>query len=268
LKRVRQRKALTGKPLRKSTEKKEPAEKKKNDVISYTSGNETIIMPAGYKESNGMNVVFNIIIGLVLGFALMWWLVIPAKIRSVRNETNEQVREYSDQISAKEAELNKLQKELGQLVQAEGEAPSEEPQQEEADYEKLIEAYVSFQAGEMETAATALEAVERDLLSGASLDIYNEIYKTVRAVELQELFAAGSAAYEAGNYEEAVERLKPIVEVDEIYENGYALYYLARSYEKLQKNEEAVAMFERFVEHLPQTERGAYAAQAITRLQQ
>ena len=53
-------------------------EEKNQDVISYTSGNETIIMPASYKEPSGANVVVNIIIGLVVGVALMWFLVVPA----------------------------------------------------------------------------------------------------------------------------------------------------------------------------------------------
>ena len=257
----------TGKPLNrsKSEEKKEKKEAKNPDIISYTSGNETIIMPAGYKESTGMNVVFNIIIGLVLGVALMWFLVVPAKGRSVRNEANEQIREYSDEISAKEAEINSLQKQLDEVQPAENtEAAAVDTG---VDYEKLIEAYVSFQAGDTETAVTALDAVDKTKLSEAALGLYGEVYKSVHAEEVKNLFTTGSAAYDAGNYEEAIESLSQVVSMDEKYENGYALYYLARSYEKTQQNESAVAMFQKFVEHFPGTERAAYSTNAIARLQ-
>ena len=257
----------TGKPLNrsKSEEKKEKKEAKNPDIISYTSGNETIIMPAGYKESTGMNVVFNIIIGLVLGVALMWFLVVPAKVRSVRNEANEQIREYSDEISAKEAEINSLQKQLDEVQPAENtEAAAVDTG---VDYEKLIEAYVSFQAGDTETAVTALDAVDKTKLSEAALGLYGEVYKSVHAEEVKNLFTTGSAAYDAGNYEEAIESLSQVVSMDEKYENGYALYYLARSYEKTQQNESAVAMFQKFVEHFPGTERAAYSTNAIARLQ-
>lgn len=255
----------TGKPLNKSVEKKETKEPKNPDIISYTSGNETIIMPAGYKESNGMNVVFNIIIGLVVGIALMWFLVVPAKVRSVRNEANEQVREYSDQISAKQAEINSLQKQLDAYEP--GDEATEEVQETSNDYEKLIEAYTSFQAGDTETAVTALDEVDKTKLSEAALSLYGEVYKTVHAEEVKNLFDTGSAAYSAGNYTEAVQNLEQVVAMDEKYENGYALYYLARSYESLQEKEKAVAMFQKFAEHFPGTERAAYSANAIARLQ-
>jgi len=253
----------TGKQLHKnsSAEKKEHKGLQNPDVISYTSGNETIIMPTGYKESNGMNVVLNIIIGLVVGIALMWFLVIPAKVRSVRNETNDQVREYSDQISAKQAEINSLQKRLKGLQ-------SEEAQGLSDDYERLIEAYAAFRAGDVETAAAVLEEVERETLSEAAGLLYDEVYRTIHAEEVQILFEAGSAAYSAGNYIEAIEKLEQVVEADEAYENGYALYYLARAYESRQEREKAVAMFQRFTEHFPATERAVYANNAIARLQQ
>ena len=90
----------------------EKKEEKNQDVISYTSGNETIIMPASYKEPSGANVVVNIIIGLVVGVALMWFLVVPAKVKAVRAEANQQVVEYSDQLSAKQATVDSLTKEL------------------------------------------------------------------------------------------------------------------------------------------------------------
>lgn len=53
-------------------------------------------MPAAYKENTGVNVILNIFIGLVVGVALMWFLAVPAKVQSVRSETADQIREYSD----------------------------------------------------------------------------------------------------------------------------------------------------------------------------
>ncbi len=257
----------TGKPLSRSKESESSRKKERSnpDVISYTSGNETIIMPAGYKESTGMNVVFNIIIGLVVGVALMWFLVIPAKVRSVRNEANAQIREYSDEISAKQAEINSLQKQLSGLEPGD-EDGAEAPVAVDI-HEKLVEAYISYQSEDWESAKTALEEVEKEELSDSGQKMYDEIYKTVYAQEVQSMFNAGDAAYNAGNYTEAIANLEPVVEMDETYQSGYALYYLARSYEKQQENEKAVALFQRFVEHFPATERGAYAANAINRLQ-
>ena len=108
---------LAGKPASGGSQKEEKEKKdgKNPDIISYTSGNETIIMPASYKENTGVNVVLNIFIGLVVGVALMWFLALPAKVQSVRSETADQIREYSDQLAARQAEVNELQSQLDAL---------------------------------------------------------------------------------------------------------------------------------------------------------
>ncbi len=260
--------ALTGKPLDRAQkgEKEKKKEEKNPDVISYTSGNETIIMPAAYKENTGVNVVLNIFIGLVIGVALMWFLALPAKIQSVRNEANEQIRGYSDQISAKQSEINSLQSQLAELQGTGGEGAEGSQAASGGSYERLAEAYAAFLAGDAEGAAEAVAEVDPEELSDAVKTMYYQVYGSVNADKVKELFDAGSAAYSAKNYEEAAVNLEQVVQVDEKYENGYALYYLARSYEALSENEKAVEMFQRFAAAFPGTERAAYSNQAIARL--
>ena len=215
------------------------------DIISYTSGNETIIMPTGYKENTGVNVVLNIFIGLVVGVALMWFLAVPAKVKSVRNQTAAQIREYSDQITAKQTEINNLQSQLDELNGTGADSSEEAPG---GSYEMLIDAYTSFQAGDTDTATTALDSVKADELSDNAKAIYNQMYGTLHADDVKNLYDAGAAAYDAKNYEEAVTNLVQVVAMDEKYDNGYAVYYLARSYEALQQNDEAIAMFQKFLD--------------------
>ena len=90
----------------------------------------------------------------------------------------------------------------------------------------------------------------------------------MHADEVQALFDAGSAAYDAQNYEEAVTNLQQVVDYDERYSDGYALYYLARSYENLGQNDQALEMFQRFAAAYPGTQRATYSNNAIARLQQ
>ena len=256
--------ALTGRPIGGSSKPdREKKEGKNSDVISYTSGNETIIMPATYKENTGVNVALNIFIGLVVGVALMWFLAIPAKVRSVRSETSDQIREYSDQITAKQTEINNLQSQLDELL---GSAEEETEEQQGSSYERLIDAYTSFQAGDTEGAVTALDEVNTEELSENAKAIYNTVFATVHAEDVKNMFDAGAASYSAKKYEDAVTSLAPVVEMDEKYENGYALYYLARSYEALGQNEQAVEMFQRFAAAYPGTERATYSNNAIVRL--
>ncbi len=258
---------LTGKPVSRSKKpEKEGKERGKTpDVISYTSGNETIIMPSTYKDNTGMNVVLNLVIGLVVGIALMWFLVVPAKIRSVRSETNQEIAEYGEQISAKQAEINSLQKQLDTLKE-EQEGKEEEPDAS-VNYVKLIEAYTAFQAEDTEGALAALNEVDAESLSEEAKAIYNQVYGPLHMEEVKGWFDAGSAAYTSGNYDETIEKLQQVVAVTEDYEDGYALYYLARAYEAKQENDKALPLFQRFIELHPGTERARYSTQAVNRIQ-
>ena len=208
--------ALTGKPLDRAQkgEKEKKKEEKNPDVISYTSGNETIIMPAAYKENTGVNVVLNIFIGLVIGVALMWFLALPAKIQSVRNEANEQIRGYSDQISAKQSEINSLQSQLAELQGTGGEGAEGSQAASGGSYERLAEAYAAFLAGDAEGAAEAVAEVDPEELSDAVKTMYYQVYGSVNADKVKELFDAGSAAYSAKNYAEAAVNLEQVVQVD------------------------------------------------------
>lgn len=248
-------------------EKENKGNKSKDpDIISYTSGNETIIMPATYKENTGVNVVLNIFIGLVVGVALMWFLAVPAKVRSVRSETAAQIREYSDQITAKQTEINSLQTQLDELNASGEDSTEDSAESQGGSYEQLIDAYTSFQAGDTETAKTTLDNVNADELSDNAKAIYNQMYGSLHADDVKSWHEAGVAAYEAKNYEEAVTNLSQVVSADEKYDNGYALYYLARSYEALQQNDQALVMFQKFLNDFPGTSRAKYCTSAIARL--
>lgn len=248
-------------------EGKKPSRQKGSDIISYTSGNETIIMPATYKENTGVNVFLNIFIGLVVGVALMWFLVLPAKLTSVRGTANEQVRQYSDELASKETQLQELQNQLDSY-QTEQTEEEETAEQTGGSYELLIDAYASFQAGDTQTAADKLSQVTADDLSDNAKAIYNQIYATVYADQVKALYDAGSAAYDSGDYETAITNLSQVVDFDVTYDNGYAVYYLARSYEKQGQNDPAVENFQKFIDNFPGTERATYSRNAIARLQQ
>lgn len=251
-------------------------DEKKQDVISYTSGNETIIMPATYKEAASANVVVNIIIGLVVGVALMWFLVVPAKIKAVRSEANQQVVEYSDQLSAKQATVDSLTRELEAAQALIEELQAADIPEEEGvvdgegsltDADKLAEAKAAYDADEDGRAQEVMAEIDLAQLTEEELLVFYQMEYALDSQKYADYYADGSAAYEADQYQKAIELLKPVAMVEPGYQNGYALYYLARACDKAGKNEDAVKYYQQFRELLPDTERAAYAAEAIQRLQ-
>ena len=89
-------------------------EKKDQQTVTYNIGNETIIQPVStnFKEHTGLHTVINMLIGLVVGVAVMWFLVMPAVNSSRQKELNKQTVEFSDQIATQDAQISALKKEL------------------------------------------------------------------------------------------------------------------------------------------------------------
>ncbi len=109
-----------GKRPRRQNRKEEEIQTSK-DSIAYTSGNETIIQPIGVKDNTGLHSVLNVAIGIAIGVAVMWFLILPAHQQMTSSELNDAVAEYSDQLESKTAALASLEAEM-ESVKAESEA--------------------------------------------------------------------------------------------------------------------------------------------------
>ena len=83
-------------------------EKKKDDAVEYSLGNETIIQPkhSRIREMAGQLAVANIFIGAAIGAAVIWFLVAPAVAQSRADRMNDQMREYSEEIKSLEAQVS------------------------------------------------------------------------------------------------------------------------------------------------------------------
>ena len=86
----------------------------KNQTVSYNLGNETIIQPASasLKDNAGVLTIVNILIGIAVGAAVIWFLIVPSVNQKKAGEANRNVTELSEQIASKDAQINALKKEL------------------------------------------------------------------------------------------------------------------------------------------------------------
>jgi tetratricopeptide (TPR) repeat protein len=80
------------------------------------SGNDVIVPGSSYKEpSNGAVTVVYILLGVVIGAALIWFLVMPARFTGMRSEYNQTLQDYSEQLSSGNVELNALENQYEQV---------------------------------------------------------------------------------------------------------------------------------------------------------
>jgi len=234
---------------------------KKENLISYQSGNDTVIMPTQFKDNSALQTVINIVIGAALGIAITMFLLIPNIRQRSKSDANEALKAANDTISTKEQSIASLEKQVEDMTKEVEEAKetSEGAQTKLTSYEQLLNAYTAYAADDMEAAGLALEKVQVSDLSAKAAAAYQDVNTKVNEKYLASLYEEGYSAYSKGEYETAIEKLAKVVETDETYKDGYAVYYLAQSYRRENDMAQAVIYYKKVMEQNPGSERARVA---------
>lgn len=239
-----------------------PNKKQKNDeLVAYQSGNETIIQPRYLKENTAIGTILNMVIGIVIGVAITWFLVVPGVRREIQNEAKAEVVEANNTISSKNQNISALEAQIDDLTSQITDAKNNEEGYESRinSHEQLLQAYMAYMSEDIETAGTALSNVNPEYLGEQSRAIYDTINTEVNADYISTLYKTGTDAYAAQEYEEAIANLEKVIEMNETYEDGNALYYLAQSYRRNDDLATAKTYYQKVVDLYPGTERAAIA---------
>lgn len=246
---------------------KSPKKQKKSDeVVKYQSGNETIIQPVNMKEGKGVTSLLNLGIGLAIGIAIAFFLILPARIQTARAGLDEELRKVSEQLDAKTATINELEQQLAEL-----QAQNETLQQDVAAYmgqdgtlqsvESLMKAAGAYltDADDVVTVMDYLEQVEQEKAeegnetSEAFDTLYNTLLALIGPQVAQSYNKDGHDAFWAGNYADAIPNLEKAFLYDAT--NGQALFDLGNSYNRIGEKEKAKEIYRQVIELFPNTEK-------------
>ncbi len=244
---------------------KAPAKRKKDDSVRYQSDNEIIIQPLNVKEPKKGNVAsfLNILIGVVIGLAAMYFLVVPGITAQVRNEANRKVTEIGNQLDTKTAAIEELERQMKSL-----EDDKTYLQQELEGYVgpngtmDMIDSFLEMvsnylDSGDVEQAASDLEAfaeaVDVTQTSQALQQLYQSVLTAIGPEMGKICYDAGVEALKDKLYEEAVGNLSKAVTYDP--SNVEALYQLGNAYRESGDTANAIAAYERLVEEFPDSNR-------------
>ena len=245
---------------------------KGQQTVSYKLGNETIIKPVETKDpEKGMAfTIVNIVIGLVIGAAVMWFLIMPAVNESQTREKNESIVEASNQIASQKAEINALEKELESYRTKNDEAQTakETAESTKSSYEALMDIQTQYQSGAKsnENLADELLAINLDSLGELGKEQHTTLANSIYPSACSRLYNRGSANFDVENYEAAIENLLKVVRMDEYYDSGNAMYLLAQAYEKSGDTENAKNYYQKVSEQHSGTTLGNDAQEALESL--
>lgn len=225
------------------SDSKDKEEYYRNSKHRPLSGNDVILPRSSYKEpSSGVFTVVYILLGVIIGAALIWFLVVPAKLQSSQHENNETIKKYSEQLSGYSVEITTLQS-ANEELQSQLDAANEELENYKGDtseaalYAKLIEAVSEYLDNNLDAAALALADID---VTQLPTEISKSLYTTLEENCSQgaaTFYIAGVNAYNQQNYVDAARYLERAYELDDT--TVETPYYLAMSYYGLNDLENA-----------------------------
>ena len=241
--------------------------KKSEEIVKYQSGNETIIQPVNMKEGRGVTSLLNLGIGLAIGIAIAFFLILPARIQTARAGIDEELRKVSEQSDAKTATIDELQQQLGEM-----QTQNETLQQDLTAYmgkdgtlqsvESLMKAAGAYLTNPEDVTVVAdyLTEIEEEQVqeeehenSEAFESLYNTLLALVGPKIAESYDEDGHAAFWAGNYADAIPNLEKAFQYDAT--NGQALFDLANSYYRMGENQKAKELYLQVIELFPNTEK-------------
>lgn len=255
---------------RETSGEKEGRRDKGGKTAAYRSGNETIIQPANYKDNSAVMTVLNLVIGVAIGVLITSFLVIPGVKQKAVSEAKKAELAANDSLTTRNQEVKSLENQIKTLENQikEQEGDSENAKKVADNYDKLLEAYDAFAQQNIQGAGDTIANVDSKLLGNKGKAIYDSLNTQVNEQYISAVYAQAEQDYNGHKYPEAITGLEKVVQVEEDYNDGYAIYYLAQSYRQTGDLENAKKYYQKMVELHPGTARARKSQQYLNELGQ
>ncbi len=249
--------------------KKTKRREKEKRAAAYKNGNEIIIQPTNIRDNSAAVTIFNLLIGVVIGVLITCFLVIPSIRQQSVSEARKAELEANDSRTTQDQEIKDLESQIEALNGQIGDMEKEEKDTEKTveNYEQFVAAYAAYAQQNIQGAGDLLANVDANLLGAQAKAAYNALNGQVDEQYIGAVYEQAESDYEARKYPEAVEGLEKVVQAEEDYDDGYAIYHLAQSYYETGDMENAKKYFERMVELHPGTQRAARSSQYLSQIQ-
>lgn len=225
----------------------------------FVSDNDVVIQPPAFRETSVAATLINLCFGLIVGAAVIWFLVVPATRKEINETANAKIVEYSDTMASQSTEIAKLKE---QIQESENTVASANEQidaarQEVDSYENLLKAYSAYSEGNYSSVLKVIENIDEKSLSVDARILYDSIYAKVSDSMFDQYKAEGIQAYVDADYQAAAEQLQKAMDIRDTDYN--VLECLALSYRELGKNSQAREVFARIVSNFPNSRRAVNA---------
>lgn len=231
-----------------------PSKKKVEQQNAPLNGNDVIVPPSGYREpSNGaINVIYTLL-GVVIGAAIIYFLIMPARLKTVQDDYNSTILSYSEQVSDTNALVADFEKQISDLKKERDEALEDAARSARDDeslklYDAVIEAAGYYLEGESKDAVMKLVEVEVSTLpTDAAKNVYSLIMNECGTQAATTIYDEGYEFYRNQDYKSAVKSFEKVLLIDS--SKVEAVFYCAKSYEELKDETNAKKWYQYIVDN-------------------
>jgi Tfp pilus assembly protein PilF len=147
------------------------------DTASETEEQRKRAQAAAYRQGAHHLSVMNLIAGLLIGAAAVWFIFIPARTRAINQEANKKVTEYSSSAADYSAQIASL---TAQTTAAQSEAAAANSTATDANNKvgaitTLLAALNYYENGDTATAKTIIAQVDASLLGADAKGVYTDL---------------------------------------------------------------------------------------------
>ncbi len=254
--------SLFGRRSRPKVERSSPAqagdreETPREMALRYVSGNDVIIAPTTFRDSSTIATFINIMLGILLGAAIVWFLTVPAIRQGANDRANKQVSDANTSLATITATVQDLQ---DQVEEANANTDTAKAEAKSANdrvdsYKELLKAADLYVQGDQTKTVDALGELNADDYDGEGRQLFDDLTAMVGDALFNQYYTAGTSAYVAGDYEGAAAQLQLAVDSDPSGENSKyydALYYLGFAYLNAGNTSRADEVFTTFSNRYP-----------------
>ena len=238
--------------------------KMKNAFSHRQMQDDDVILPPTYKENTGWQSIINIGIGLILGAVMIFFLVIPARERSLNYEHNQEMLSYTDRLNLANQELAELENELSQYRQQNEEAQAQIAEMQGnsnsvlAQYATVAEILQAYRNEDFRTAVQLYIDMDASLITDENmLNIFAGIQADMTANAPAELEAMAAEAEAAGDHELALHYYESYMAIND--RNPQIIYNMAMIYQAMGDTETADQLFGQVIMNFSDSELAAQA---------
>lgn len=244
-----------------------------DDAIMYQSGNETIIQPRGMRDSFiGSNTILNVIIGIIIGLAVCYFLVVPSSVQSAKADMTEELKQISENSDKKTATITDLEQRVAALTD------------ENTEYQEMLNSYtgeggalqtvdglLSMAAAyisnpdDLDTISDGLYQIDKTYVEAEASESYRALYNELLAAVGDDIatdcFEDGESLKNQGDYSTAIDLLEKAWYFDNT--SPEILFTLAAAYQDADNMDKANELYNQLVMTFPDSEYADMAQQKI-----